>query len=302
MMCAQAKQWLLQAELPRELKDAPADVAAHLRDCAECQRLVEQLQVIEREWREQPLPASAAEAREDFLRIHGDEAPRPSEVRRRFVAPRWLVAACLIVAVGVTGWFMAQPQKAHADSDVIDRLIDWNLQLSDAGEAERRELFAGQVEFLRADSAKLPDEDRAFAESLIRNGEFLASNPEPLETADRFAVLADQLVERLDHAAARNDPKASAKLARQYMHVANRGVKPKLERAARQAAADEARQRRLDKIAQREANQFAKLARMQERLEKMHDAAPPASKKELRKLLDESKPKPKKNPNKHPQL
>src|SRR5205823_2089539 len=135
----------------------------------------------------------------------------------------------------------------------------------------------------------------AFAESLIRNGEWLTSNSEPLETADRFAVLADQLVERLDRAAARDDAKASARLARQYMHISNRGVKPKVEHA-RAVGADEARQRKLERIAQREANQFAKLARMQERLEKMHDAAPPASKKELRKLLDESKPKGKKNP------
>jgi len=49
MLCAQAKQWLLQAELPRELNEAPADVAAHLGDCADCRKLVEQLQVIERD-------------------------------------------------------------------------------------------------------------------------------------------------------------------------------------------------------------------------------------------------------------
>jgi hypothetical protein len=300
MLCAQAKQWMLQAELPRELGQAPAGIAVHLRDCTDCQRLAEQLQTIEREWREQPMPASAMDARDEFLRRHGDDQPRPSELpsRRRFVAPRWLVAACLIVAVGVTGWFMAQPQKAHADSDVIDRLIDWNVQLSEANEAERQQLYAGHVETLRADSAQLPDEERAFAESLLRNGEWLTSNSDSLETADRFTALADQLVERLDRATARDDARASAKLARQYMHISNRAVKPKVEHA-KAMMTDEQRQRRLERIAQREAKQFEKLARMQERLEKMHDAAPPGSKKELRKLLDESKPKGKKNPNKH---
>lgn len=295
MLCAQAKQWLLQAELPRELAHAPADVVAHIRDCADCRKLAEQLQALEREWREQPLPAFAAIARDEFLRQQGDQPSRPSEAkRRRFVAPRWLIAACLILTIGITGWFMAKPQKAHAESDVIDRLIDWNVQLSEAPDAERHQLYANQVETLRADSARLPDEERAFADSLIKNGEFLATNPEPLESADRFTALADQVVERLDHAAARNDAKASAKLAKQYMVIADRGVKPKVERA-KKAAADEAKQRRLEKIQQREQRQFEKLQRMEDRLEKMHDAAPPASKKELRKLLDKSKPKPKKN-------
>ena len=133
MNCSTAKDWLLQAELPGELARAPAEVAEHLRQCEACQRLVHQIGRLERTLKEQPLPATAVMARNEFLRRHDGEPARPSKspVRRRFAVPRWLVAASVLLAASLTIWFMSGPQQAHAESDVIDRLIDWNLQMSE---------------------------------------------------------------------------------------------------------------------------------------------------------------------------
>ncbi len=286
MNCSTAKDWLLQAELPGELGQAPAEVAQHLRGCEECRRLVEWVGQLEKTWREQPLPASAEVARDDFLRRHDGEPARPSETRRRILAvPRWLVAASVLLAAGLTVYFMAGPQPVHAESDVIDRLIAWNLQMSEASPAERERIYQGQVASLRTEAQNLPGEDRAFADSLLQNGQWLVSNAEPVEEVDRYNALADHVLERLN--AAGGDAKATAKLARYYERLATHGIQAQLARAEKAARADEARQRKLEKV-------LAKQERQLERLEKMHDAAPAATKTEIRQLIDKTKPKTKK--------
>src|SRR5260221_2590803 len=101
MNCSNTTNWLLQAELPGELAQAPAEVAEHLRQCDACQRLVQQIGRLEREYKEQPLPARSQVAREEFLRR---QAAEPSERagRRRFAAPRWPGAASVLLDAGPT--------------------------------------------------------------------------------------------------------------------------------------------------------------------------------------------------------
>jgi hypothetical protein len=338
MTCKLTKDWLAQAALPEELTDAPADVAAHLRVCDQCQQFAQRLHRLEQGWRDQPIPASASTARDRFLlrndTVMPGTSPSAASATRSVRLPvaigitAAVVAVMLLVAVlgGVVAWLASSkqtmPQIANqspptldsapdrnqmnpepspsdnrevasqekappnsAGNDVIARLIDLNLKISDETNGEARErLFADRVVAMKADVAQLPESDRQFAESLVQDGEWLAKHTEPLDNADRFTVLADQLVDRIDSAS--TDANATARLVTYYEFVSTRGIQQKLDRAARAATKDEARQQQMDKILARETKRL-------EKLERTHAKASAAAKKEIRKILDQSKPKPK---------
>jgi hypothetical protein len=304
MICSQAKDWLLQAALPEELAIAPPDVAAHIRQCDDCQRLIQQLHRMERVWDEQPLPESAELVREQFLARQAIEPPRPAARRfRAVVLARWAVAASVLLCIGLTVFMMSSPRQVHAESDVVEQLIDWNLQMSELSTpAEREKLYTERVAALKDDLAKsrISDDDRQFAETLLTNGQWLRSSTEPLEEADRFNQLADQIVDRVEVAAARRDAAAARKNARQYSLITSKGINAKLERAeaakaARAAKADAAFQRKMERLLAREENRLKKL-------EVMHKNAADPARKEIRKMLEQTKSKPKKNPPKKPQV
>jgi hypothetical protein len=297
MICAQAKDWLLQAALPEELASAPPEVAEHLRQCGACQRLIQQLHRIERAWDEQPMPSSARLVREQFLARQAAEPARAAARSRGLVVARWAVVASVFLCVGLTVFMMSTPRRVHAESDVVEQLIDWNLQLSELPTpAEREKLYTERVAALKVDLAKsrISDEDRQFAETLLSNGQWLTSSTEPLEEADRFNQLADQIVDRVEVAAARSDTAAARKNARQYSLITAKGINAKLERAeaakaARAAKADAAFQRKMERLMAREENRLKKL-------EVMHKKAPDPARKEIRKMLDQTKSKAKKKP------
>jgi hypothetical protein len=294
MNCSHAKEWLLQAALPEELAAAPPDVAAHVRACAGCQRLIQKLSRMEQAWRDEPLPESAESAREMFLSRQSISPARPRVASsKRMVLARWAVVASVMLCITLSVFFMSSPQKAHAEPDVIEKLVDWNLELSESTTpAERERLYSERIELLKTDLAKtkLSDEDRNFAESLLENGRFLTSSTEPLEEADRFNVLADQIVDRTQSAAKRSDTAAAKKNANQYTRIASTGIDAKLEREmAKAAKADEAFKLKMEKLAAREANRLQKL-------EVIHKNAPDPTRKEIRKMLEQTQPKQKKNP------
>ncbi len=294
MICSQARDWLLRAALPEELASAPADVAAHIRDCGDCQRLVQQLHRMERIWDEQPLPASAEMAREQFL---VRQAVKPAaRTSLMLVVARWAVVACLLVCVTLTVFIMSTPQKAHADSDVIDKLIDWNLELSESSTpAEREKLYSDRAESFKADLAasRLSNEDRQFGETLLHNGQWLTSNTEPLEEAVRFDALADRIVDRVQVAADSRDAIAAKKNANRYKRITEKGIDAKLAReqakAAKAARANEAYQRKLEKLMAREERRLKKLEVMQKN-------APDPARKEIRKMMEQTQGKKKKKP------
>lgn len=296
MSCSHAKEWLLQAALPEELGAAPPDVAAHVRACTNCQRLIQKLTRMERAWRDESLPESAETAREMFLSAQSISPAQPAARSKSMVLVRWAVVASVMLCITLSAFFMSSPQKAHAEPDVIEKLVDWNLELSESTTpAERERLYSEKIESFKSDLAKstLSDEDRNFAESLLENGRFLTSSTEPLEEADRFNVLADQIVDRTQSAAKRSDAAAAKKNATQYTRIAATGIDAKLERemakAAKAARADEAFQRKMEKLQAREANRLQKL-------EVIHKNAPDPARKEIRKMLDQTQPKQKKNP------
>jgi hypothetical protein len=337
MSCSSTKKWLMQAALPEELADSPADVADHLRQCDECQRLVQRLHRLEHSLRDHPIPASAMSARDGFLLRHDGVYAKPSlsksaaSARYRAVVLLALAALALSLmllftfAGGMAAWFISSKRAASelakqqqsdstqrsshptktepasdktespesagrepstplaSENDVIARLIDMNLQMSDEASAEARgRIYKSRVAALKSDVAKLPDQDRSLAEMLVQDGEWLATNTEPLDQADRFTALADQLVDRIDSAS--DDANVAARMVNYYQYVSTRGISAKLDRATKTAATDEASAKRMEKIRQREAKRLLKLERLQA-------SAPAAVKKEIRKLLEQNPPK-----------
>ncbi|HLW66024.1 MAG TPA: hypothetical protein VKS79_12005 [Gemmataceae bacterium] len=308
MTCERAQHWILAVALPGELARAPRDIGEHIRQCDSCQRLIQRVVRLEENWRQQPAPASAERSQALFLqRLAEPPAPlirKPELPRRNLRLARWMVAACVAAVVGLSigvGVFSTS-STAHAESsDVVDRMIDWNLQMSEASTLEdRQRLFAERAESFKADLSKanLSESDRDFANNLMETGAWLASNDEPVEEADKLTTLADQIVTRAQTSGRPMDEKKTARFVAQYQKVAQ-NIEAKVEKAEAKATANPTgtpaeQAKRIEKIEARENKRLEALAKLQEKM-------PEASKKEIKKVLEEEhkKHKPKPAP-KHP--
>src|SRR5947209_20502932 len=163
MTCDPARDWLLHAD---RVDAPPADVVEHLRACADCRALAARLDRLESCYRAMPLPASAESARVAFL---GRATIRPAVIsapagRRWLAVPRWLLAAVLLAAVGLGVWALVTPGEARASGGLVEQLLDWNLELADAGAdpahaASRAAAFQADLQ-----NAALPTDARALAE------------------------------------------------------------------------------------------------------------------------------------------
>lgn len=298
MACETTRDWLLQAELPAELKSAPANVASHLGTCTACQALIQQIQNLECVLRDETLPASAHDCRDLFLAREAVSPRLPARTASRgFVSARWIVAACLLLAVGIAGVFLTTPRSAQANDEVIEKLIDWNLDLSELPTpAEREVFFESRIEALNTEVARagLSPEDRAFAHTLLETGKWLRTNAEPLDMADRFHTLADHVVERVQKSASRRDVRATQRQAGQYERITAKGIDAKLAKV-KLAADEETRQKKaMEKLAAREAKRL-------ERLQTVHENTPDPARHEIRKMIDQPKQK-KQQPTKSPKL
>src|SRR5262245_54256651 len=135
MDCAKSQQWFLEAEVPGDLSQAPPEIVEHLRFCPACTRLLEQICQMEDQWRQLPLPAGVEQARENFLARRNLRQARTTPSRRRRLLVRVAVAAAVLLAVGLAGWLWILPQ---AEGDLLDRMIDWNLALSQSEDPTER--------------------------------------------------------------------------------------------------------------------------------------------------------------------
>ena len=121
-----------------------------------------------------------------------------------------------------------RPGRPH---DLIDRLIDWNLDLAAARVNDRAHL-AEKAARLQGDVSRiaLPPADRELAESLLQTGTWLAANDDPLGVAERFDAVADQLLGRIQAAADAGERKRTDRLSRRYRRVLKRGIDPNVQR------------------------------------------------------------------------
>jgi len=286
MDCPEARDWLLLSEAPADPADVPPAVAAHVRACPACGDLGRALDRIERQWRDQPVPSLADAGRAAFLARLAAQ-PAPSPVRRRFAAPRWALVAAVLLALGTVAWLIV-PSEARASADLIDRLIDWNLDLAAADAGPGRAELAGRAAALQSDlgRAALSPADRELAERLLETGSWLAANDDPVGVAERFDAVADQLLDRIQAATAAGEKKRADRLARQYRRVLERGIDPSVRRVLASPALNFEHQRRIERVLLSDAGRLDALAALLEK-------APDASRKEIRRALELSKKRPK---------
>jgi hypothetical protein len=282
MDCRAARDWLLQAERPEAWAADPAAPADHIQSCPRCRNLALELERLESDYRDQPLPAGCESAREAFIARLPISLPgnRP---RRWFSRRRWAVAAAalLLVCSGAYLWW-PEPSTPEPETapDVVERLVDWNLALARSDdEAERRQVLDEEAPRLRTAVAEadLPDDDRELAESLLESGEFIAAQTDPMDQADRFDDLADKLVAQIDSATNKRDARRLKKLANCYRRIAELGIHANLDRLEEEKL-DPKRAKKLERILRREAARIDKLKRLLE-------WAPRASRKELRRAI-----------------
>jgi hypothetical protein len=297
MDCQDAQDRLYDAEDLSAAGLSPGELASHLVDCAACRQLLSDLSHLELAWRAIPLPAGSERAREAFLeRLSGSTSgaepnrlPRGRHLRR--VSPRWLIAASVLVAVGVGGALLVSNRRASASSDVVERLVDWNLSLARTPlPADRDRLYAGQAESLQVKvrQTDLPAEERGLAESLLENAPWLAHNDDPLAVAGLFHDVADKLLSRMGNAIRRGDEARAGRYARLYRRVEESGIGSKMEVLETTEALDFSRQRHLERLILRDADRMRTLVALLER-------APDTSRKEIKRALGVVKNRPKKD-------
>jgi hypothetical protein len=146
-----------------------------------------------------------------------------------------LIAALFLTAASLALGFLLYSPKAQATPDLVDRLVELNVNLTQTANAEERtriyEEEAGPLQVTLA-SANLAPDDRALAESLLANGKWLTRNADPMAEAERFNDIADQFVTRMDAATTAKDEKRIIQLAGHYQKIAEAGIDSNLERAA----------------------------------------------------------------------
>ena len=240
------------------LNDSPnpvdAAVVAHLSGCADCRAVAATWLAVDAAVKAQPTPSSALLARDAFLVQLSPVTPRqPSPARhRRWV--RWAVAASLFFGVVAVTFLLSEPREVVAKPKVVEELVEWNL-------------------------------DRRLADRLIREGEWQATNDDPLDRAERLHGLAEEMLTLAE--AAEPTSERSAAFVHLTSQLADRGVLKAVKQAAAKAAAkaarDAARDARIERLVAAHERQVAKAAAVAER------QAAAAEKQQARKKGKKSK-------------
>jgi hypothetical protein len=213
-----------------------------------------------------------------------EKAPTPvaasSKPHRRATLYYWAAAALLLIVAGSGVLFFGPGRDAEARPDVIDQLVDWNLDLSEASPTDRQRIFAERRNKLQNSigNAKLDPTDRDLAENLMANGSWLVEHEDPVEEFQRFNVMADQLLDRVK-TSSESDAVRADRFARQFRKVNERGIDSKMERIRAIAAADPERRKLVNRILKHDKERAVEIDEILER-------SPDITKKELRAALD----------------
>lgn len=222
------------------------DAAEHLAACADCRAWL----AVDARVKAVPAPPTAATSQAAFLKTLSTTVSTPR--RRSSNVFAWATAAAVFLAIGVGTVLLSPMRQVEAKTSVVDALVEWNLQLSETGElADRGRLHQQkQPELRRAVmDANLPPRELAVANQLLDHGEWLARNDDPLDSAERFQVIADAMLDIAEVSPKSEDIVVAA------TKLAHRGVKPNVAKSAPKGNDAVKAQR----IANRQAKQEAKL-------------------------------------------
>jgi hypothetical protein len=283
MDCQQVQEWLFRTDVLHP-ESVDHEHAAHIDSCVDCRGVAAGIKRLEQDWRDMPLPASALAAKAKFLTTLDSGMRKPQSVRfpaRRLVL-RSALAASILLAASVGGLLLLDLSRASASARLVDRLVDWNLELADASSiTARAEIYDEQGDSLRNEvaGANLPDTERAFAQELLTNAAWLSENNDPIAEADRFAAVSQSLLERMELARKNNNSKELRRLIKLYARVTKLGVEPKLKKILIAGGLDFEHMRRLEKIVLKDKLQRQKLESLLER-------SPDATRKQIKKELE----------------
>jgi hypothetical protein len=283
MDCQQARETLLNADDLRSARTGSTELGEHLGACAACELLAVQLKQLEQGWRDLPTPVEADSSRCAFLnRLKAPTVAPAPERTRRLTAPllRWTVAAALFIGIGTAAWFLVPTPQAVAGPPLLELLVDWNLELADAGSlSERSRIYEAQQGALQQAVRKLPVEEQELASLLLDNGSRLAAQDDPIGEAERFSNVADRLVEKLQSAAQGKDQQTVDRYVRLQTQVAKRGVGDRLAKVEESGALNFDAERRLEKVILRDSKRMKQLVDLLER-------EPDLKRKDIRQELE----------------
>ena len=274
MNCEQAQEAILLSDNPAG-PHGDAAVNSHVAECSACQTFIQKLVRLESAAAALPAPG-LVQAKQAALEKSRLLLIRP---RRTFLLrPAFLsaVAALLVIGIGL-GIYLYNTSRP-APPTVVDRLIDWNLQLADAPvPTDRDAIFAARAAVLESEvkSESLTDEDRQLASNLLEHGTWMCVNTDPLDRAEKFSDLAELILLRMHRAAANNNLKALQQLSRRYDLVVQAGIGGNVARMRQNGNLTPENRKKLERIEKRNAEQL-------QRLEAMADRAPKALQRELK--------------------
>jgi len=293
MNCQQAQDLLLTGDVPQSTA-----LAAHLDGCAACRRTAAGLAMMDGAARAWPLPPQAGLAKARFVAQYqlAPDAPAVLSARAKSGAKiniydrwrlhRWrnlALAASLLICMGLALWALTtgDEHQAVASEALVDRMVDWNVQLAQAQTPQQREqIFAGHATAFAQELAQKPlaADEQALAQKLASAGSVLKTNDDPLTEAESFTDIADLLLQRMNGATLRGDTKLVRRLSRNYALISAHGLNSRLAGAQKLHGLSLERQRHLKDL-------LGRNVQLQERLTDILEKSPAASQREILREL-----------------
>ena len=292
MDCREIQDWLLEwGVAPPE--GVPAEVAEHLRTCRQCAGLAARIAQVDQAVGDLPEAPGTQQAKQRFFQklqnIQAGQAAPALRLGRRIVARviRWqyAAAAMVLLAAGAGLWtLVAGPGNDAQAATVVERLVDWNLELASMPTVEERKgLYAAQASQLQklVDTTAATSEDGALARSLLRSGAGFCGSSDPLVDAEIFSTVADVLAPQVAPAGKPN-PKAIKRRANLSARIEQKGVIQRLEKVESSGKLEGERASRLEKVIRHNDRYQAHLTSLLPRV-------PESDRHEIRRALAVSK-------------
>ena len=295
MRCTHVQDWLLEAAEP---KAPPVAIAEHLAGCPACHEVAAQIEQLETDWRALPLPVSLEGAKQRVLdRSLVEPLPSSKSPKSRRAnggrLVRWALAAAALLLVGVGMYFVLFSSSAQASPDVFDRLVDWNVALTEAPATDRERIYQASTGELHnaAAASDLSAEDADLIQALLDNADRMTKNADPVAEAERLSAIADKLLLRIQRTVKNGKDAKLAKFARHYGKV-DRAIQDSLEDAELDDSVADAQQQRLLTLSQHEQDRHNSLTAV-------IAAAPAAEQQVIRSALEQPARKNRKHKKKH---
>jgi hypothetical protein len=251
MTCEHVQEFLLRSDAA-DAPLMPAGMREHLASCPACATLRERLILLERAAQALPEAPGAEEARQRFIAqgLTG-RARSASASGRRLWAWSWAAAALLLIGMGTA---LMMIRHKTTSENVIEQIVAFNVDLSQAAPAERGKLYAAKSTALKAkvNRASLPAEESKLASDLMETGQWMADHDDPMQEAERFCDTAQKLVDRIDAATGEGRPERLESLGRSYMMVVERGIDGSLKRVEARGFLNPDRKGQIAKLVQRD--------------------------------------------------